>query len=48
MKLIVTQAFGRYQRGDEITDPAEIKAILAGEQAVYVIKVAVSGTQAAE
>ncbi len=28
--LIVLHAFGRYSRGDVITDPATIQAILAG------------------
>ena len=28
--LIVLHAFGRYNRGDVITDPATIQAILAG------------------
>jgi hypothetical protein len=36
--LVTRHAFGDYQVGDEITDVAEIKEILAGELAVYVIK----------
>ncbi len=28
--LVVLHAFGRYNRGDVITDPATIQAILAG------------------
>jgi|GEM_PF-804410 len=36
--LVTRHAFGDYQVGDEITDPSEIKEILAGELAVYVIK----------
>lgn len=36
--LVVRHAFGDYQVGEEITDTATIKDILAGDQAVYVIK----------
>ncbi|MGA8120829.1 hypothetical protein [Rouxiella badensis] len=36
--LVTRHAFGDYQVGDEITDASEIKDILAGELAVYVIK----------
>lgn len=30
MSLIVTRPFGNHSRGDAITDPAEVSAILAG------------------
>ena len=33
MKLTAIQAFGKYEKGESITDQGEIKAILAGEQA---------------
>lgn len=36
--LVTRYAFADYQVGDEITDEDEIKTILAGELAVYVIK----------
>lgn len=36
--LVTRHAFGDFQVGDEITDEAEIKEILSGELAVYVIK----------
>ncbi|EIC83377.1 hypothetical protein [Serratia sp. M24T3] len=36
--LVTRFAFADYQVGDEITDEDEIKDILAGELAVYVIK----------
>lgn len=39
MKLIATQAFGRYAQGDAITDKAAIDTILAGEQAAFVVRV---------
>jgi len=41
MKLVVTSAFADYKRGEEIKDPEAIKKILAGDQAQYVVKVAV-------
>jgi hypothetical protein len=40
MKLIVVHPFGVYAKGAEITDAVEIKAILEGENAHHVIKVA--------
>lgn len=36
--LTVTNPFGNYQKGDQITDPAEIKKILAGENAGHVVR----------
>lgn len=41
--LTVTEPFGEYQRGDQITDAKEIKAILASENAA-----SVNRTQAAD
>ncbi len=40
-KLVVIHAFGKYRKGDEITDPAIIADVLAGENAPSVRKVAV-------
>lgn len=40
MKLVVTHAFADYKIGEEIKDAEEIKKILAGDQAQYVVKVA--------
>jgi hypothetical protein len=42
IKLIVRESFANYQIGDEITNPAEIAAILESENAEHVIKVAIS------
>ena len=39
MKLTVTNAFGDYARGDDITDPDQIAAILASDNAQNVVKV---------
>lgn len=39
MKLIVVHEFGTYKRGAEVTDPDEIKEILAGSNAHKVVKV---------
>ncbi|WDZ97981.1 hypothetical protein Herbaro_09430 [Herbaspirillum sp. WKF16] len=39
MKLITTQPFGDYPIGAQITDPAAITKILAGEQVAFVVKV---------
>lgn len=36
--LVVRIAFADHQIGEEITDPAIIREILGGDQAVYVIK----------
>jgi hypothetical protein len=41
MKLIVTNAFADYAKGDEITDAKAIAAILASDNAGNVVKVAV-------
>ena len=43
MKLIVTQAFAGYERGNEINDPQAIEAILAGENRQFVVKVSTPG-----
>jgi hypothetical protein len=40
MKLTVTRAFAAYAVGDEITEPAEIAAILASDNAENVVKTA--------
>ncbi|CBJ38331.1 conserved protein of unknown function [Ralstonia solanacearum CMR15] len=40
MKLVVIVPFGTRQHGDEITEPAEVQAVLASEQAAYVVQVA--------
>jgi hypothetical protein len=34
--LIVTEPFGQYQRGDQITDPKVIRAVLASENSASV------------
>ena len=39
LALAVTQAFGNHKRGDTITDPAEIEAILNSHAEVFVRKV---------
>ncbi|MFS2114314.1 hypothetical protein [Herbaspirillum frisingense] len=39
MKYVATQAFGQYAQGAEITDNQAIDAILASEQAVFVVRV---------
>lgn len=42
--LVVLHAFGRYGRGDLITDPATIEAILAGgNRSLVVVPVLPSG-----
>lgn len=40
MKLVVTEAFADYAKGDEITDSDTIKTILESDQAQLVVKVA--------
>ena len=35
--LTVTNPFGGHALGDRITDPAEVKAILAGEHSQHVV-----------
>lgn len=42
MKLIVITPFADYQRGDEITDPDTVRAILESEHAAHVVKVALT------
>ena len=39
LALAMTQAFGKYQRGDTITDPAEIEAIRDKHEESFVRKV---------
>ena len=41
IKLIVTQPFGGYPVGAEITDGKEIETVLAGESSGSVVKVTV-------
>lgn len=43
--LIVVQAFGPYEKGDYINDPAEIAMILAGEHAAKIIRVAATSKE---
>jgi hypothetical protein len=40
MKLIVTNAFADFAKGDQITDQAAIDAVLASDNAGNVVKVA--------
>lgn len=40
MRLIVTNAFGAYQRGDAITDAKQIEQVLASDNAANVVKTA--------
>ncbi|WP_186122370.1 hypothetical protein [Burkholderia gladioli] len=37
--LVVVHAFGDYRRGDSITDPSEVAAVLASENANHCRKV---------
>ncbi len=37
--LVVVQPFGTHAKGDHITDPADIAAILASEYAGHVVRV---------
>lgn len=36
--LVVIHPFADYQRGDRITDPAQIAAVMAGENAHHCVK----------
>ena len=45
--LVVLHAFGRYNRGDVITDPAAIQAILAGGNSNLVLIPVLPSTGAA-
>jgi hypothetical protein len=36
--LVVTNPFGGLSQGDRITDPAEIEAVLSGENAHHVVR----------
>lgn len=47
MKLIAVQPFDSYAVGTEITDKAEIEAILASEKSGFVTKVASDAVEAA-
>jgi hypothetical protein len=40
MKLVVKDAFGPYEPGNEITDPDIVQQVLASEQSAYVVQVA--------
>lgn len=44
VKLVVIQPFASYQPGDEITNPADVDAIIDSDHEVYVVKVAVPDT----
>jgi hypothetical protein len=44
-KLIVREAFNGYVRGDSITDPAKVKAILESGNAQHVITAAGGGKE---
>lgn len=35
--LVVSRAFGRYKRGDIITDPVAIRAVLDGGNSAFVV-----------
>jgi hypothetical protein len=48
MKLVVTQAFGKYPQGATVSDAAEVAKILASEQAVYVMRIADNAPAAAQ
>jgi hypothetical protein len=48
MKLTVTNAFGPYAVGYDITDSKEIEAILASDNAANVVKVAVAAPVTAD
>lgn len=37
--LVVIQPFGDYEKGQQITDAAEIKTVLDGENAFAVVKI---------
>ena len=45
--LVVTHPWAEYGRGDVITDPETVKAILAGEHARDVVKIAAPEPQGA-
>ncbi|WP_159098897.1 hypothetical protein [Aquabacterium olei] len=48
IKLIVTQEFGDYPRGCEITEPEAIAAVLDGDNATNVVKVNAPDPEPAE
>lgn len=37
-RIIVVEPFAGYQKGDEITDAAEVQTILDGENAAHVLR----------
>lgn len=39
LALVVTNPFGGHEKGDQITDPDQIKEILEGEHAHHVVRV---------
>jgi hypothetical protein len=41
--LVVVRSFAKYAKGDIITDSATVTEILAGENALCVVRVAVKG-----
>ncbi len=41
LHLVVVRAFGRYAKGDMVADPVAVAAVLAGEHAGCVVRVAV-------
>ena len=47
MQLIVVRPFGGLARGAAVTDPAKVRAILAGEHALDVVCVADGAERAA-
>ena len=41
LHLVVVRPFDNFVRGDVITDPVRVAAILSGERARYVVRVSV-------
>ena len=44
--LVVVRAFGRHVRGDVIDEPTEIARVLAGENAMQVVRVLATAKEA--
>jgi hypothetical protein len=44
IKLIITEPFGGYDKGQEVTDAATVQSILAGDNAAHVVAVQVPET----
>lgn len=44
-KLVVVQPFGTYAKGDEITDPATVTAVMAERDSGYVVAVSIPVAQ---